>query len=144
MKFAFATLLLSLSLFAFASTSPMSESLSANDALFNALLGTDQKVVGVSARSLVASVQKLKAPELAQAQKALESISEKNTKEANLNSYSTFMEAYLPYAKKKGLDSDHQVFYCPMVKKYWFQNQKMHSGIKNVFAQEMLECGEKA
>lgn len=116
--------------------------LDANDKLFLALLKDDQAEVEKAARNLsekliAAGKEGQKAAEL------IRPISKTNTKEKNLEHYSAFMPALVKEFKGAKMKSDYEVFSCPMTKKSWIQNKKTASGVKNVFAQEMLECGGK-
>lgn len=116
--------------------------LEANDKLFQALLKDDQGEVEKAARGLT---EKLTASgkEGIRAAEHLKPIAKTNSKEKNLEHYSAFMPVLLKEFKGAKMKSDYEVYHCPMVKKSWIQNKKTTSGVKNVFAQEMLECGGK-
>lgn len=116
--------------------------LEANDKLFLALLKDDQSEVEKAAKGLsdklsAAGEDGLKAAE------HIKPITKSNTKEKNLEHYSVFMSVLVKEFKEAKMKSDYEVYYCPMTKKSWIQNKKTASGVKNVFAQEMLECGGK-
>lgn len=118
--------------------------LETNDELFGTLLGEDQKLVSNAASKLLTKISNTKDTKLIAVAGNLKKISDKKSKSENLEIYSKFMEGFLPLAKGHGLGDQHSVYYCPMVKKYWLQNNKLHKKTQNVFAQEMLECGGKA
>ena len=136
-------LLMMISHLALADAKLMKPILESNDVLFTALLGTDQKVVSSSAAKLVAKIIQGKDRKLIATTPDLKKISAKNSKAQNLELYANFMDGFLPLAKEHGLGDDYLVYYCPMVKKYWLQNSKVHKKTQNVYAQEMLECGGK-
>jgi len=117
--------------------------LESNDALFASLLGDDQKLVATSASQLLVKINATKDKKLNSISTSLKKITDKNSKKDNLDLYSKFMEGFLPLAKEHGLGNEYLVYYCPMVKKYWLQNNKLFKKTQNVFAQEMLECGGK-
>ena len=144
MKFLFFFLLFLISHLALADAKLIKPILESNDELFMALLSEDQKLVSVAAEKLSNVISLSKDSKLILIAADLKNISIKKSKTENLASYSKFMEGFLPLAKGHGLGTDHSVYYCPMVKKYWLQNNKVHKKTQNVFAQEMLECGGKA
>jgi hypothetical protein len=119
--------------------------LSANDFLYDNLLKKDQDAVEASARQLQAAIKKTDAPVLKALREArgLDAIKKTNNKDQNLEAYSQFMPT-LVAAMKKEKTSGYEVFYCPMVKKEWIQNLSQHPDVTNVFAQYMLDCGEKS
>lgn len=117
--------------------------LETNDELFGTLLGVDQKLVSKAASKLLTTISNTKDIKLIAVAGDLKKISDKKSKTENVETYSKFMEGFLPLAKGHGLGDKHSVYYCPMVKKYWLQNTKLHKKTQNVFAQEMLECGGK-
>lgn len=116
--------------------------LEANDKLFQALLKDDQGEVEKAAKGLS---EKLTASgkDGVKAAGLLKPISKTNPKEKNLEHYSAFMPELVKEFKSAKIKGDYEVYYCPMTKKSWIQNKKTVSGVKNVFAQEMLECGGK-
>ncbi len=134
----FLTLCLLLSTSAFAQG--LEKVLGLNDALFTHLLGTDQAKVQEAARALSAEIKKqggkLKTDHLDQ-------ISAKNAKEKNLEHYDKFLVPVVELVRSQKGPRPYNVFYCPMVKKAWVQDVSKQPKIRNVFAQEMLECGEQ-
>jgi len=125
-------------------TGELKRILSANDELFEALLGKDQGKVESAAASLLNELSAISSPELkhlTQGQ-ALATIKKENTKTRNLESYSKFMSHLAPALKVTKVDG-YAVYFCPMIQREWVQNEKRHAGVRNVFAQEMLECGER-
>ncbi len=118
--------------------------LSANDSLFDSLLGKDQAKVESAAASLSKALTSAKSPELKHLTQGNElgKIKKTNTKDQNLEVYAKFVSHLVPILKANKIEG-YGIYYCPMIKKEWVQNEKKHSGVKNVFAQEMLECGEK-
>lgn len=123
---------------------PVDDAFLANDKLFNALLGTDQTKVEKAAQDMAAFLQKDNSPKLKTLKdnvKALQEMSAKNTKEKNLELYDK-VAAPLVALRREGKVGTYEIFYCPMIKKHWVQNQKTTPDVRNVFAQYMLECGE--
>lgn len=117
-----------------------------NDELFNALLKNNQEQVAGAANILVTILKKANAIELRsikQGSSNLSLINKTNTKEQNLKAYEGFIPSLVELVKKYQPDSNFQIYYCPMVKKNWIQDQRTNSTVKNVFAQDMLECGSK-
>lgn len=143
MKVLFFGLLFLISNLALADAKLIRPILETNDELFGALLGEDQKLVSTAATKLLTKINNSKDTKLIAAAADLKKISEKKSKTENLAFYSNFMEGFLPLAKGHGLGNEYSVYYCPMVKKYWLQNNKDYKKTQNVFAQEMLECGGK-
>ncbi|MFZ4715277.1 MAG: hypothetical protein ACOYL6_16260 [Bacteriovoracaceae bacterium] len=121
----------------------MDEVLKINDELFNALLGTDQKIVEMSSKSLSGVLAKSTYPELSKLSTLLKNFKASNTKAKNIEVYSDFMPSFIEVFKKNNINTNYEIYYCPMVKKYWIQNSKKMPKVQNVFAQDMLECGEK-
>lgn len=116
----------------------------ANDKLFNSLLGTDQTQVEKAAQELATLIEKDKTPQLKGLKdglKSLKAISKANTKEKNLELYQGVVPSFVTL-RRTGKVENYEVYYCPMIKKYWVQNQKNTPVVRNVFAQYMLECGE--
>lgn len=117
-----------------------------NDILFNDLLKEDQSKVEVSAKALEAQLKKISSSELADLKKkavSLSKISKSKSKGDNIQSYGEYLPTLIEVVKKYAPDSKYQIYYCPMVKKYWVQDERTNSTVKNVFAQDMLECGGK-
>jgi hypothetical protein len=117
-----------------------------NDELYNSLLKANQDDVEKSARTLAGLLKKSGAENIGPLSKtlpALDKISGKNSKETNLKAYEEFLPPLIELVKTHKPDSNYQIYYCPMVKKNWIQDQRTNSTVKNVFAQEMLECGGK-
>ncbi|HXH31355.1 MAG TPA: hypothetical protein VNJ01_11125 [Bacteriovoracaceae bacterium] len=116
-----------------------------NQKLFSALLGTDQKAVETSARELIALSKShgalLKKHKITTT--PLEKISAANPKAKNLEHYSAFLPPVVEMVKTQSVAKTYNVFYCPMIQKSWIQDISKHAAIRNVFAQEMLECGEQ-
>lgn len=122
------------------------EVLKSNDGLFNDFLKDDQKKVEEAARLLEEKLEKITSSELESLKKAriaLSKITKGKSKSENLEFYSEFVPSLVESVKNHASDSDYKIYYCPMVKKYWVQNEKTNSSVRNVFAQEMLECGSK-
>lgn len=125
---------------------PVEDAFHANDKLFNALLGADQAQVEKAAKEMATLLQKDKTSQLKGLKenlKSLKAISKKNTKDKNLELYEKITPA-LVAMRRTGQVDNYEVYYCPMVKKHWVQNVKTTPGVKNVFAQYMLECGERS
>lgn len=118
--------------------------LAANDFLFDQLLNKDQAAVEASAKQLIGAIKKTDVSELKALREAkgLEAISKANTKDANLEAYAKVMPMLVELVKTHK-PAGYGIFYCPMIKKDWVQNVGQHPGVTNVFAQYMLECGEK-
>lgn len=124
--------------------SPVEDVFGANDKLFNALLGTDQSKVEQAAKELAAILQKDNSAKLKAVKaniKSLQEMTAKNSKEKNIELYDK-VAAPLVTLRREGKVGPYEIYYCPMVKKYWVQNQKTTPDVRNVFAQYMLECGE--
>jgi hypothetical protein len=122
------------------------EVLKKNDELYNSLLKANQDDVEKKANSLSELLEKAGPDKIGPLNKtlpALNKISGKNTKEINLKAYEEFLPPLIELVKTHKADSNYQIYYCPMVKKNWIQDQRTNSTVKNVFAQEMLECGGK-
>lgn len=119
--------------------------LNANDQLFDTLLGKDQSKVELAAKALSDAIHSTKSADLKDLRaikNLLDGIKGSNTKDQNLEVYSKVVPQIVELVKVIKPEG-FSVYYCPMVKKEWIQNEKKHSGVKNVFAQEMLECGGK-
>lgn len=116
--------------------------LEANDKLFQALLKDDQGEVEKAAKALTEKLNAAGKDGL-KAAEHIKPITKTNTKEKNLEHYSAFMPVLVKEFKSAKMKGDYEVYYCPMTKKSWIQNKKTASGVKNVFAQDMLECGGK-
>lgn len=117
-----------------------------NDELFNKLLKGSQDEVANVSKQVATIAKNLKSEELKELKlkvSALEKISNKNTKDQNLNAYGEFLPALVEVVKKYRPDANYQIYYCPMIKKNWIQDQRTNSAVRNVFAQDMLECGGK-
>jgi len=80
---------------------------------------------------------------LVTAASSLTKIKNKLSKDENLAFYHEFMKNFAEVIKKSNVSKTHAVLYCPMVKKYWVQNITQSRNVKNVFAQDMLECGSE-
>lgn len=117
--------------------------LDANNELFTALLGEDQVKVEAAAKKLSGVVKTEQVPELTKTMSALNKISQKKSKADNIEQYVVFMNALIPHAKKQKLTSGYSFYFCPMVNKTWIQNDSTHKDVRNVYSQDMLECGEK-
>lgn len=119
--------------------------LSLNDGLFNALLKDDQAIVAKSSLELKKGLANTsgKIIELKNKASILDKIKASNTKEKNLAIYAEFLPSLVEIARTYKPDSQFEIYYCPMEKKYWIQNSKTNQDVRNVFAQEMLECGHK-
>ena len=123
---------------------PVEDVFGANDKLFNALLGTDQSKVELAAKEMAAIIQKDNSAKLKSLKgniKSLQEMTAKNTKEKNIELYDK-VAAPLVALRREGKVGTYEIYYCPMVKKHWVQNQKTTPDVRNVFAQYMLECGE--
>lgn len=116
--------------------------LEANDKLFHALLKDDQGEVEKAAKGLTEKLSAAGKDGL-KAAEHIKPITKINTKEKNLEHYSSFMSVLVKEFKAAKMKSDYEVYYCPMTKKSWIQNKKTTTGVRNVFSQEMLECGGK-
>lgn len=117
-----------------------------NDALFNELLKPSPQALEKLAGELYQAIVKAKTSSvkgLVAAASSLTKIKNKLSKEENLELYHAFMKDFIEVVMKSDVSSTHAVFYCPMVKKYWVQNITQSRDVKNVFAQEMLECGSE-
>lgn len=117
-----------------------------NDELYNALLRDNQAEVAKYANRLstdLKGVNSIDLRTLKLSSAALLKISKANTKDQNLKLYDEFIPSLVDLVKKFHPDSNYQIYYCPMVKKSWLQDQRTNSSVKNVFAQDMLECGGK-
>jgi len=117
-----------------------------NDELFNALLKENQNEVEGAARTLGGILNKIKTPSLKRLQASktdLSKISGDNSKEQNLKAYEGFVVALVDAVENYQPDSNYYVFFCPMIKKSWIQDVRTNRSVKNVFAQSMLECGER-
>lgn len=117
-----------------------------NDELYNTLLKNDQKEAETSA-NLMSNVLKAAKSDafkiLRERSASLKRISKSNSKDQNLRAYEDFIPSLVELVRKYRPDSNYQIYYCPMVKKNWIQDQRTNSTVKNVFAQDMLECGGK-
>ena len=116
----------------------------ANDKLFNALLGADQSQVEKAAQELAGLIEKDKTPELKglkEGLKSLKAISKSNSKDKNIELYQNVAPSFVSL-RRTGKVENYEIYYCPMIKKHWVQNQKNTPAVRNVFAQYMLECGE--
>ena len=117
-----------------------------NDDLFNSLLKDNQADVAKYADLLSTDLKDANSIDLRTlklSSATLLKISKANTKEQNLKMYEEFIPSLVELVKKYRPDSNFQIYYCPMVKKNWLQDQRTNSSVKNVFAQDMLECGGK-
>lgn len=122
------------------------EVLKLNDILFNDLLKEDQGKVEASAKALENQLKQISLNELGDLKKkavSLTKISKSKIKGDNIQSYGEYLPTLVEVVKKYAPDSRYQIYYCPMVKKYWVQDERTNSTVKNVFAQDMLECGGK-
>lgn len=116
--------------------------LEANDKLFLALLKDDQSEVEKAAKALSEKLTSA-GKDGVKAAEHIKPITKTNTKEKNLEHYSAFMTVLVKEFKGAKMKGDYEVYYCPMIKKSWIQNKKTTTGVKNVFSQDMLECGGK-
>lgn len=117
-----------------------------NDALFSEFLMASPQALEKRASELHQAIAKAKSQDvkgLLAAAGNLTKIKNKLSKDDNLALYHEFMKNFAEVIKKSNVSKTHAVFYCPMVKKYWVQNITQNRDVKNVFAQEMLECGSE-
>lgn len=117
-----------------------------NDDLYNVLLKNNQEDVEKSANIMSNILKAAKSQtfqSLRESSSSLQKILKSNSKEQNLKFYENFVSPLVELVRKHQPDPNYQIYYCPMVKKNWIQDQRTNSTVKNVFAQEMLECGGK-
>lgn len=140
----FAVVMISLMFAGLSYAGPIDDAFVANDKLFNALLGTDQAKVEKAAQEMAAFLQKDNSPKLKALKdnvKTLQQMTAKNSKAKNIELYD-FVAAPFVTLRREGKVGTYEIYYCPMIKKHWVQNQKTTPDVRNVFAQYMLECGE--
>lgn len=115
--------------------------LAANQELFSALLKNDQSQVVMAGNKLREIVAKSSSEEI----KALNlgNIAKTNNKSQSIEIYAQFLPKLIQVFKHNNINKNFALYFCPMIKKYWIQNIKIQSKVQNVFAQDMLECGEK-
>lgn len=129
-----------------ASSPELNVVLEKNDALFNEFLQASPQALEKRAEELHQAITKAKSSNvkgLVTAAGSLTKIKNKLSKDENLALYHDFMKNFAEVIKKSNVSKTHAVFYCPMVKKYWVQNITQGRDVKNVFAQDMLECGSE-
>jgi|GEM_PF-3600563 len=129
-----------------ASSPELNVVLEKNDTLFSEFLQASPQALEKRASELHQAIAKAKSQDvkgLLAAAGNLTKIKNKLSKDQNLLLYHEFMKNFAEVVKKSNVSKTHAVFYCPMVKKYWVQNITQSRDVKNVFAQEMLECGSE-
>ncbi|MBL7664272.1 MAG: hypothetical protein JNM93_04010 [Bacteriovoracaceae bacterium] len=115
--------------------------LEANQELFSTLLKNDQSQLEIASNKLREVIAKSSSKEI----KALNlgNMAKAKNKSQNIEIYGQFLPKLIEVFKQNNINQNYAIYYCPMVKKYWIQNIKIQSKVQNVFAQDMLECGEK-
>lgn len=122
----------------------ISDALTINDQLFNALLAKDAKLIEKKSQEISALFQGNKDAifkELAPKASHLKTIKGSTKQEDALKAYEEFLKPLIKVVQEYDLESSYNVFSCPMVKKSWIQDVRVNKGVKNVFAPYMLECG---
>lgn len=122
----------------------ISDALTINDQLFNALLAKDAKLIEKKSQEISALLQGNKDAvfkELALKASNLKTIKSSTKQEDALKTYEEFLKPLIKVVQEYDLGNSYNVFSCPMVKKSWIQDVRVNKGVKNVFAPYMLECG---
>lgn len=117
-----------------------------NDSLYQELLKDKPQSLEKNAKALHELIVGSKGAwtaNLKQSSQKLLSIKNDQQKQANLAQYQDFLPSLIELVRKYEGAKEFNIYYCPMVKQYWLQNSQTTPTIKNVFAQEMLECGSK-
>lgn len=115
-----------------------------NDELFNAFLKKDPQLVEKKAISLHQELMGSSVKVLQDTQKQAKSllaIKASADNEKNLAAYESFLQPLIALVKTHDVGSKFNIFYCPMIKKYWIQDTGVNPEVRNVFAMYMLECG---
>jgi hypothetical protein len=115
--------------------------LAANQELFSTLLKNDQSQVEMVGNKLREIIAKSSSKEIKNFN--LGNLAKTKNKSQNIEIYGQFLPKLIEVFKLNNINQNYAIYYCPMVKKYWIQNIKIQSKVQNVFAQDMLECGEK-
>lgn len=117
-----------------------------NDSLYLELLNDKPQSLESAAKKLHQLIRAAKGDwvgDLKQNSQKLLLIKDEQMKEANLAQYQEFLPSLVERVRKHEGPKEFNIYYCPMVKQHWIQNSKTAPTIKNVFAQNMLECGDK-
>lgn len=118
--------------------------LNKNDELFNAFLKKDNALIEKSAKALAEATSQNKIGLLKDIQieaGKLSSIKASKSREANMETYETFLRPLIKFVQTYEVDKKFNIFSCPMVKKSWIQDTSVNKDVRNVYAMEMLECG---
>jgi hypothetical protein len=113
--------------------------LAKNDLLFNAFLKKDKSLIEQEARELQKTLAGTNSKILEQVRKGSSALQ----KEVSMEAYEAFLNPMIQVVQKYDVGRDFNVFSCPMVNKSWIQDVRVNKGVKNVYAMEMLECGEQ-
>ncbi len=117
-----------------------------NDRLFGILLKKEGKAIEKEATELTKLLSVSSAGILIDVKKGSEFLGKMKATadiDTQLENYEKFLVPLIQVVKKVNVDPKFQIFYCPMVKKYWIQDTQVNKEVRNVFATYMLECGEQ-
>lgn len=118
--------------------------LSKNDLLFNALLKKDGMLIKKNAQDLSDFLKTSKAAIFKDVKLPASELAFMNAyNEKSLKTYEAFLTPLIKIVKEQDVNSKFNLFYCPMVQKSWIQDTTVNKDVRNVYAMEMLECGDQ-